>query len=95
MKKPDGVAGRLAEIAPVELDGELWWEAEKVYRAFKVNPRAAARKIRREYKRRLYVFHRGYKSRFIWYLSRSGIETLAVLYGQQPRAMVMASLRGP
>ena len=63
MKKPDGVAGRLAEIAPVELDGELWWEAEKVYRAFKVDPRAAARKIRREYKRRLYVFHRGYKSR--------------------------------
>ena len=59
------------------------------------DPRAAARKIRREYKRRLYVFHRGYRSRFIWYLSRPGIETLAVLYGQQPRAMVMASLRGP
>lgn len=95
MKKPEDTAGRLAEIVPVEMDGEWWWEAEKVYRAFRVDPRAAAKKIRREYKRRRFMFVPGYRSRSAWYLNRAGIETLAVLYGQQPRFVLLASLRVP
>lgn len=86
---------RLGQIEPVEVDGEVLWEAEKVYRAFHLDPRAASKCIRREHKRRMFVFGRGYRSRHKYYLDRDGVETLAILYGQQPRAEIMASLRGP
>ena len=86
---------RLGQIEPVEVDGEVLWEAEKVYRAFHLDPRTANKCIRREHKRRVFVFGRGYRSRYKHYLDRGGVETLAILYGQQPRAEIMASLRGP
>ena len=47
---------RLGQIEPVEVDGEVLWEAEKVYRAFHLDPRAASKCIRREHKRRVFVF---------------------------------------
>lgn len=86
---------RLGQIEPVEVDGEALWESEKVYRAFHLDPRAASKRIRREHKRKLFIFKRGYRSHYKYYLDRGGIETLAILYGQQPRAEIMASLRGP
>ena len=85
---------RLGQIEPVEVDGEVLWEAEKVYRAFHLDPRTASKCIRREHKRRVLVFRQGYRSHK-YYLDRDGVETLAILYGQQPRAEIMASLRGP
>ena len=49
----------------------------------------------RERKRKVLVFASGYRSHHKYYLDRGGVETLAILYGQQPRAEIMASLRGP
>ena len=86
---------RLGQIEPVKVDGEVLWEAEKVYRAFHLDPRAASKSIRREHKRKVLVFASGYRSHHKYYLDRGGVETLAILYGQQPRAEIMASLRGP
>ena len=57
--------------------------------------RAASKSIRREHKRKVLVFASGYRSHHKYYLDRGGVETLAILYGQQPRAEIMASLRGP
>lgn len=86
---------RLSRIEPVEVDGKMLWEAEQVYRAFHLDPRVASKCIRREHKRRVFIFASGYRSHHKYYLDRDGVETLAILYGQQPRAEIMAFLRGP
>ena len=95
MQAKSTLTERLGQIEPVEVDGEVLWEAEKVYRAFHLDPRAASKCIRREHKRRVFVFASGYRSHHKYYLDRVGVETLAILYGQQPRAEIMAALRGP
>ena len=86
---------RLGQIEPVEVDGEVLWEAEKVYRAFHIDPRTASKCIRREHKRRVLVFRQGYRSRHKYYLDRGGVETLAILYGQQRARRSWPPCAGP
>lgn len=52
MSGKDTITERLAQIVPACMDGELWYEAQRVYQAFRLDPRKAAREIRKEYKRR-------------------------------------------
>ena len=95
MQAKSTLTERLGQIEPVEVDGEVLWEAEKVYRAFHLDPRTASKRIRREHKRRVLVFRQGYRSHHKYYLDRGGVETLAIRHGQQPRAEIMDALRGP
>ena len=92
MSGKDTITERLAQIVPTCMDGELWYEAQRVYQAFRLDPRKAAREIRKEYKRREFRYVRGWRSYNTYYLHRKGVETLAILYGQQPRAEIMAAL---
>lgn len=84
MSGKDTITERLAQIVPTCMDGELWYEAQRVYQAFRLDPRKAAREIRKEYKRREFRYVRGWRSYNTYYLHRKGVETLAILYGQQP-----------
>lgn len=93
MSSKGTLAERLSQIVPTYVDGELWYEAQKVYQAFRLEPRKAAKEIRKEYKRRAFRYVKGWRSYNTYYLHRKGIETLAIIYGQQPRAEIMAALR--
>ena len=84
---------RIRGIAPEEIDGEICYPAEEVFRAMRLNVDKARRAIRAENKKRKFIYKRGYRSKFVWYITRGGVETLAILYGDQPRGEILAALR--
>lgn len=80
--------------AAVELDGQAWYAAEDVFAALGLNARWALRKIRRENKRREYVYAPGFRSRHRGLLNRAGVETAILIAGGHSRKRLMDALDG-
>lgn len=90
-----GQSERLSRLEGRELEGETWWRAQEVCGALGADPREALRKVPSAYKRRVLRYVPGYRSRREGYLSRAGVEVLAIRYGREPRRALMAALKYP
>ena len=93
MRSGQSVSERLAQLNPIERDGEIWWTIRDVCDALRIQTGQASKAIPPELRRRILEYRPGYNSRIIGITCMKGVEQLVIRYSQEPRYVVMEALR--
>lgn len=86
---------RLANVERAEIDGCDYYQLSGICWALRLDQSKATRAVDKADKRYVYKFKRGYRSAVFCFISRAGIESLAIRFSGQigmPRHELMALL---
>jgi len=87
--------GRIARAAGTAIrddGGVAWYLARDMCQALCLDYISNLPRIRKENKWRRYVYQPGWRSKWVLYLNRAGVETLIMLRGGLPRAELLEAL---